>query len=185
MKLENIDIEFLKEKGITPEQLESQLEMLKTGFPYLKLEGACTVGHGITRPSRRMQRRCVSIWDKYVASGASIEKMVPASGAASRMFKNVFAFVNAGKEAADDFMRDLANARSKGASIPFKASTRSSSADTWSTLIRRTNVSMLMILVPRSMWLICAGQQATISDSASCENPRLFRKHLIFAPIKR
>lgn len=107
MKLENIDIEFLKEKGITPEQLESQLEMLKTGFPYLKLEGACTVGHGITRPSRRMQRRCVSIWDKYVASGASIEKMVPASGAASRMFKNVFAFVNAGKEAADDFMRDF------------------------------------------------------------------------------
>lgn len=104
--IEEKDRIILQEKGITTEQLAAQLEMIKEGFPFLRLEGAATVGHGITRPGDEMQQHCVEMWDKYVRSGAEIVKMVPASGAASRMFKDVFSFVNGQHRKPDtDFMK--------------------------------------------------------------------------------
>ncbi len=106
MDLNTKDLELLAAKGITPEQLELQLTMIEAGFPYLRIEAAATVGNGITSPSQEMQDRCVDIWEKYVHSGATILKMVPASGAASRMFKDVFAFLNGDKKKPDnDFMK--------------------------------------------------------------------------------
>lgn len=108
MQLEKKDFEILNQKGITQEQLSEQLDMLSAGFPYLRLAGAATVGHGITRPSERLQQTSVEIWDKYARSGKTIVKMVPASGAASRMFKNVFSFINSGKKKpSDDFMKEF------------------------------------------------------------------------------
>lgn len=94
MKLEKHDLELLEEKGITPEKLEAQLENLKTGFPYLKIEGPATPGHGLTVATPELEEQSEAIWQKYLASGATVLKMVPASGAASRMFKDLFAFFN-------------------------------------------------------------------------------------------
>lgn len=91
------DVETLKIKGKTQEQLQEELRMLAEGFPFLKIESAATPGHGIFVLDEKMEEQALKIWSQYLESGAKITKMVPASGAASRMFKDLFSFVN-GKE---------------------------------------------------------------------------------------
>ena len=94
MELSVTDLKFLDEKGISPKKLEQQLKMLEEGFPYLKLESAATPGHGITVVNQEMAARSIDIWEKYLKAGGKVVKMVPASGAATRMFKDLFAFLN-------------------------------------------------------------------------------------------
>jgi len=82
-------------KGITEEQIKSQLNNFETGFPYLKLEGAAAVRSGIMAPSDQEREQFIEEWNKYKKAGNKIVKFVPASGAASRMFKNMFTFLDA------------------------------------------------------------------------------------------
>lgn len=105
MKLEDVDVVLLEKKGITPEQLQEQLDMIADGFPWLNIEAAATPGHGIAVLTPQMEAGSVRIWDEFRANGGSVLKMVPASGAASRMFKNVFAFINGRSDKPDDFMQ--------------------------------------------------------------------------------
>ena len=88
------DLETLKSRGISQDTLDAQLNHFATGFPYLKLEGSATVGHGIIAPDDELCHRAVERWDGYLADGGEVCKFVPASGAASRMFKALFAYVN-------------------------------------------------------------------------------------------
>lgn len=92
--LSNDDLSFLAKKGISVEKLNEQLSRFKTGFPYLRLEASAKVGNGILRLSDADQDLAVARWDKYLADGGDVCKFVPASGAASRMFKALFSFVN-------------------------------------------------------------------------------------------
>lgn len=106
MNLNESDLQTLRDRGITEETLAKQLESLKTGFPYLKIEAPATVGNGITLPSNEMRSQSIEIWKKYLESGATIMKMTPASGAASRMFKDLFSFLNGKHDKPDnDFMK--------------------------------------------------------------------------------
>lgn len=106
MNLNDTDLKVLEEKGISEEKLALQLRQLAEGFPYLKIEAPATVDHGITRPSKKMVDQSIEIWEKYLASGAKIMKMTPASGAASRMFKDLFSFLNGKKDKPDtDFIK--------------------------------------------------------------------------------
>ena len=89
------DLKQLAQKGITEQQIETQLGQFKTGFPFLKLEAAAAIGHGIMAPKSEEGRKYVDAWQKYKAAGKRVVKFVPASGAASRMFKDMFAFVDA------------------------------------------------------------------------------------------
>ncbi|MBQ7691090.1 MAG: DUF4301 family protein [Muribaculaceae bacterium] len=88
------DLELLKIKGVEPEQIEAQLARFKTGFPWLRVESVATVGRGIARLTPKDENHYIKTWNHYRQSGGSIEKLVPASGAASRMFKNLFAFAD-------------------------------------------------------------------------------------------
>lgn len=97
MNLSSKDLELLASKGISAEKLNAQLKMLKEGFPFLTLEGPATIGNGIIEVTPNIEKDSVRIWDEFLASGGRVVKMVPASGAASRMFKDLFAFLN-GKE---------------------------------------------------------------------------------------
>lgn len=92
------DLKQIAEKGMTEEQINTQLEEFKTGFPFLKLEAAASVGRGIMSltPEERSEREAT--WQRYKESGHKIVKFVPASGAASRMFKDMFAFLDADYE---------------------------------------------------------------------------------------
>ena len=104
--MEQLDLELLKTKGISEEKLTEQLRMLKEGFPFLKLGAPATIGNGIASVSPEMEEVALRCWDEFLEAGGSVLKMVPASGAASRMFKDVFAFVN-GKynKPSSDFMK--------------------------------------------------------------------------------
>lgn len=79
-------------KGISEEQIQQQLEQFRQGFPYLRLRAAASIGNGITAPGADECQKLVQTWNDYKAEGHHITKFVPASGAASRMFKNMFEF---------------------------------------------------------------------------------------------
>jgi hypothetical protein len=89
------DLQQLASKGITEEQIHNQLNEFKTGFPFLKLEAAASVGNGIISPADKEREAFIQAWNEYKASGKKVVKFVPASGAASRMFKDMFAFADA------------------------------------------------------------------------------------------
>lgn len=102
------DLELFKQRNVTVEQIESQLESFKQGFPFLKLVSAATIDNGIIRVSESDRDRYVKVWDEYLSGTGNILKFVPASGAASRMFKNLFSFVEGENEMpADSFMKNF------------------------------------------------------------------------------
>ena len=89
------DLKQLAQKGISEQQIETQLGQFKTGFPFLFFFGAAAIGNGIVVPNDAERKHFVDAWQKYKAQGKKVVKFVPASGAASRMFKDMFAFVDA------------------------------------------------------------------------------------------
>ena len=89
------DLNQIKSKGMTPEKVEKQLQDFQTGFPFLKLEAAAAIDKGILAPDAAQADEYERAWNDYKAKGGKIVKFVPASGAASRMFKDMFAFVDA------------------------------------------------------------------------------------------
>ena len=89
------DLKQIAEKGISEQQIERQLGEFKTGFPFLKLEAAAAIGKGIVAPNEAEGKQYVETWQQYKAEGRKVVKFVPASGAASHMFKDMFAFVDA------------------------------------------------------------------------------------------
>ena len=89
------DLELLAAKGITEGQIKEQLACFEKGFPYLEIEASASVEKGIKVISQEEQARYMEVWDAYLAKNKKIVKFVPASGAASRMFKNMFAFLSA------------------------------------------------------------------------------------------
>ena len=88
------DKEQLAQKGISEEKLHEQLDCFKTGFPYLKLYAAASVEEGILKLTEEEQQAFAEAWDE-AAKSLHIVKFVPASGAASRMFKDLFSFSEA------------------------------------------------------------------------------------------
>ena len=89
------DLKQIADKGISEKQIENQLNEFKTGFPFLRLEAAASVEHGIVATTEESRAKFEKSWEQYKAAGKKVVKFVPASGAASRMFKDMFAFVDA------------------------------------------------------------------------------------------
>ncbi len=97
------DLEDLAKRGITAEDFNTLFARFKTGFPYLRLSSSATVdGGSIMRLSPDQEQRAIERWQQYLASdNAEVTKFVPASGAASRMFKALFAFIDGDKDIPD------------------------------------------------------------------------------------
>ena len=95
MTLSKQDLKQLASRGISEEQVEKQLKQIAEGFPFLRLEAAASVGNGIVAPSNEERDAFIQQWKQYKERPHKIVKFVPASGAASRMFKNMFAFLSA------------------------------------------------------------------------------------------
>ena len=93
--LQEKDLKQIAQRGISAEQIENQLKEFEIGFPFLRLEAAAAVGNGIIAPTVEERKKYVEAWEHYKSLGRKVVKFVPASGAASRMFKNMFAFVDA------------------------------------------------------------------------------------------
>lgn len=93
--LSETDLKQIAERGISEEQVVGQLNQIKEGFPFLKLEAAASVGQGVLALDGEEREHYIEDWNEYKAQGHKVVKFVPASGAASRMFKNMFSFLSA------------------------------------------------------------------------------------------
>lgn len=114
-----IDKDVLQRKGITEEKFVEQLEMLRMGFSFLKIESPATVGNGIMKLSEVACDNAEKEWKKYLSCGGDVVKMVPASGAASRMFKNLFEFADGQSLMPDsDFIQTFCDSIEKFAFFP-------------------------------------------------------------------
>ena len=86
------DLRQLASYGITPEQIERQLTHFRQGFPPCSLVAAATVENGgILRMSKAEIDKYLSCYQR-LSKEKRLLKFVPASGAASRMFKDLYAF---------------------------------------------------------------------------------------------
>jgi len=87
------DKEQLKKLGIKEEQILWQIEMFRKGTPYVNLVRPCTVGDGIVSLSDEEAKELAKFYEKN-SEGLKKIKFVPASGAATRMFKALMRFYN-------------------------------------------------------------------------------------------
>lgn len=92
------DFAYIEERGMDAAQVENQLKRFASGFPYLEIKDAARVGHGITKFTPEEEGKAIERWTQFLADGGDVCKFVPASGAASRMFKALFAFVDGDSE---------------------------------------------------------------------------------------
>ena len=83
----------LDSKGISVEEVERQITCFEKGFPFLEITSIATVDKGIFRLNDVLIAELVRLWNEYCCGNYKVVKFVPASGAASRMFKDVFSFL--------------------------------------------------------------------------------------------
>ena len=88
------DIEQIKSRGAELKDIEEQLSYYKKGFPPLRLVKPAIIGDGIIIFDEKARREVIDFYDK-TSVHKKVLKFVPASGAASRMFKNLQEFRNA------------------------------------------------------------------------------------------
>ncbi|ACS80594.1 DUF4301 family protein [Maridesulfovibrio salexigens] len=91
-EIENGLIDIIGE-GISASALAEQIERFKTGFAPTKLERACTLNDGIYRIKPEEKEELLDCFEEAADEGR-FTKFVPASGAATRMFKHLLAKLN-------------------------------------------------------------------------------------------
>ena len=87
------DLVQIDKKGITVEQVNRQLKQHKTGFPFADIQRTATPGDGIIVIDDDEKGKYLNIFNDALNEGLDICKFVPASGAATRMFKDLYAFL--------------------------------------------------------------------------------------------
>ena len=100
--LKSDDIRQIESYGSTVDKVSAQIERFSKGFPWLKIVAPATVGCGVQRLTEAEMDEAVAYAESAEVAGRC--KFVPASGAASRMFKDIFA----GLETPNDATRTLA-----------------------------------------------------------------------------
>lgn len=90
------DLRQIEGHGLTPEAVERQIANFRRGFPFLKVVRAASPGDGVKVVAAAEADEAVARYERE-ADRLGVVKFVPASGAATRMFKELFEFVNEGK----------------------------------------------------------------------------------------
>lgn len=85
------DRQQMSELGISESQVSDQLIIFREGIPAIKLQKPCTVGDGIITLKNSDVKKYSDIYTEAQAEGRAM-KFVPASGAATRMFKLLIKF---------------------------------------------------------------------------------------------
>lgn len=79
-------------QGMHPETVAQQIQNFENGFPFLNITAPATPGDGIKVLTNQEIKHFTTTYPEK-ASRVEVLKFVPASGAASRMFKDLFAFL--------------------------------------------------------------------------------------------
>ena len=88
------DILQLKQRNIEPEMIQKQLERFRNGFPSIRLSRPAIPGDGLICFNKEERKLYQDYFDSW-SGNKKILKFVPASGAATRMFKHLFEFLDA------------------------------------------------------------------------------------------
>jgi len=96
------DLKQITKKGLTKAKVEQQIQNFINGFPFANLVKPATPNNGIIILNTEKTNEIIKFY-KQESKNITISKFVPASGAASRMFKALFDFFNADNPNIDDF----------------------------------------------------------------------------------
>ena len=86
------DLQQLAERNVSEDQVNQQIAQLKRGTKYVQLMRPATLGDGILRLNETQVQEMTAGFEAD-KEFYQFTKFVPASGAASRMFKDLFAFI--------------------------------------------------------------------------------------------
>ena len=102
------DIRFLKQRGMDIEDVRFQIKILREGGRILNLKRPCALGDGIQRIDESRIDTLISRYEDAAYRGRCM-KFVPASGAATRMFKSLMAYLKGedGREEVEDFFKNI------------------------------------------------------------------------------
>lgn len=100
MKLTTTDLAQIKTLGILPQEVESQIKRFKNGFPEMKLSNSVSENKGLKKLSPDALEHYIQYYQSHSPS-KKLVKFVPASGAASRMFKSLYNYLQ-GRVTKDD-----------------------------------------------------------------------------------
>ena len=92
MSFSSLDIKQIEKKGLTVNKVKAQIETFKSGLPFSNLIAAATINDGIVRLSEKEIEEKIAYFEAK-RNVVSMLKFVPASGAATRMFKFLFLFM--------------------------------------------------------------------------------------------
>jgi len=87
------DLEQMRQRGSNPETVQQQLDAFQKGFDFAELDRAATVGDGIVQLDDEFMEELVADYEDMIGN-KKVVKFVPASGAASRMFKELFEYLS-------------------------------------------------------------------------------------------
>ena len=90
------DLKQIAAHGLSVEAVERQIENFRRGFPSLQVVSAASPADGIVVLTAEQAAAYAAKYEGRDAS-VTVAKFVPASGAATRMFKELFEFVNEDK----------------------------------------------------------------------------------------
>jgi len=93
MQLTDSDKQQLEQLGISEDTLRQQLTQFEIGFPFVRLDRPATPGDGIVQLDQPGASKLAASYDQFFQH-LQVAKMVPASGAASRMFKSLHHFLS-------------------------------------------------------------------------------------------
>lgn len=93
------DLELLKDRGLDQKNFESYYHILKTGYPFISLAANCNRSKEIKSFDSSDHNTFRNFYKDQ--KGLKTLKFVPASGAASRMFKDLFTALDSGDYSGD------------------------------------------------------------------------------------
>lgn len=82
----------MRQRGSNPDEVQHQLEIFQKGFDFARLDRAATPNDGILQLEDDVVEELVADYDNML-KGKKVLKFVPASGAASRMFKELYTYL--------------------------------------------------------------------------------------------
>jgi len=95
------DLDFMAQRGSEPNHVEKQFNFFKTGFDFANINRNVSIGDGIVKFSEKEVEHWIQVYEWFAQRKETL-KFVPASGAASRMFKDLYEVVKTEKLTLND-----------------------------------------------------------------------------------
>ncbi|MEM9324593.1 MAG: DUF4301 family protein [Bacteroidota bacterium] len=111
------DLAQIKHHGLTSDKVLQQIDAFRQGYPPANLQAPALEGSGIMKLTADEKSKAINDYEGKLG-GLSIVKFVPASGAATRMFKKLFGFVADYKGTDQDYEELIAD-QGKGTIFEF------------------------------------------------------------------